>query len=64
MTAPARKPAYPRKAVVERYVATARACGLDVAGFEVSPDGSIRIIEARTMQNAPANDFERFADKL
>lgn len=54
---------YPTKAQITRAVDAARACGLDVAGFEVSPTGSIKIIEAHAMQ-IPANDFERFADKL
>jgi hypothetical protein len=63
MTAQA-KIRYPRKAQIERAVAAAKACGIDVTGFEVSPDGIIRIIEARTMPATPTNDFERFQDKL
>lgn len=55
---------YPRKAEIERTIAAARACGLDVAGFEVSPDGTIRIMEARAVPTSPANAFERFEDKL
>ncbi len=54
---------YPRKAEIERAVQAAKACGIDVCGFEVSPNGVIRIIEARGVQ-APANDFDRWADKL
>lgn len=60
MTAQARL-RYPRKAQIERMIAAARASGLDVAGFEVSPDGSIRIMEARQM---PKDDFERLKDLL
>lgn len=63
MTAPALI-RYPSKAAIERAVAAAKACGLDVAGLEVSPDGCIKIMEARAVPNKPANDFERFADKL
>lgn len=63
MTAPARL-RYPRKAEIERAVAAAKACGLDVAGFEVSPNGTIRIMEARAVPLPPANDFERFEDRL
>lgn len=63
MNAPA-KFRYPRKAQIERMVEAAKACGLDVAGFEVSPEGHIRIIEARAVPSAPANDFERFQDRL
>jgi hypothetical protein len=53
---------YPRKAEIERIVSAAKSCGLDVAGFEVSPDGTIRIMEARAVANV--NDFDRFADRL
>lgn len=63
MTAQA-KIRYPRKAQIERIVAAAKSCGLDVAGFEVSPEGHIRIIEARAMPAIPSNDFDRFADRL
>lgn len=62
MNAPA-KIRYPRKDAIKRLVAAAKDCGLDVAGFEVSPDGSIRIMEARAV-NVPANDFDRLQDKL
>lgn len=54
---------YPRKAEIERAVQAAKACGIDVAGFEVGPNGVIRIMEARAGQVA-ANDFDRWADKL
>lgn len=63
MTAPAQKPIYPRKSQIERVVAAARACGLDVAGVEVSPSGVIRIMEARAV-DTPANDFDRYEDRL
>ncbi|RYG88570.1 MAG: hypothetical protein EON59_03975 [Alphaproteobacteria bacterium] len=55
---------YPSKAQIERMVEAAKACGIDVAGFEVSPDGHIRIMEARVTPANPANDFERFQDRL
>ncbi len=57
------KSRYPRKAEIERAIAAGRACGLDVAGYEVGPDGVIRIMEARARQNS-GNDFDRWADKL
>lgn len=63
MTAQA-KPRYPRKGQIERVVAAAKACGLDVAGFDVSPDGTIRIMEARAVKPPPISDFDRFADRL
>lgn len=61
MTAPF-KLRYPRKAQIERAIAAAKACGLDVAGFEVSPEGTIRIMEARAVANP--TDFDRFSDRL
>lgn len=52
MTAPPRR--YPRKVEITRAIQAAKECGIDVAGFEVSPDGCIKIIEARGL--AAAND--------
>lgn len=53
---------------IARMVEAGRLCGLDVAGFEVSADGAIRVLEARAMTTQPAvaatNDFDRFADQL
>jgi predicted DNA-binding transcriptional regulator YafY len=63
MGAPA-KFRYPSKAQIERMIDVAKACGIDVAGFEVSPEGHIRIMEARNVPATPANDFERFQDRL
>jgi hypothetical protein len=54
---------FPRKAEIERAVAAAKACGIDVAGFEVSP-GYIRIVEARGATPQAANDFDRWKDSL
>lgn len=52
---------YPRKSEIQRAVETARSLGLDVAGYEVKPDGSIRVFEVRT----PANDgLEGFTERL
>jgi hypothetical protein len=58
---------YPSEQQIERMVAVGKKLGLDVAGFEVSADGSIRIIEARAVtapSAAPASAFDRFADQL
>ncbi len=54
---------YPRKAEIERAVQAAKACGIDVAGFEIAPGGIIRIMEPRA-NAVVANDFDRWADKL
>lgn len=62
MSAPA-KLRYPRKSEIQRAIDAGRACGLDVAGYEVGPDGVIRIMEARARQSA-GNEFDRWADKL
>ena len=53
---------------VEHMVSLGRRLGLDVAGFEVSADGAIKVLEARAMLSAPAagpaSDFDRFASEL
>jgi hypothetical protein len=66
MNAPASfsKPRYPGKVAIRHAIETARALGLDVAGFEVSPDGTIRILEARTLPQQPMNDFDRLENEL
>lgn len=58
---------YPTKAKISRAVTIARELGLDVAGFEISPDGLIRIVEARAFgsgSRAEPNAFDRFQDQL
>ena len=54
---------YPTKAKIRQMIEAARACGLDVCGFEVSPDGAIRIMEAR-VPAAVATDFDRWEARL
>ena len=44
--------AYPTKPAIQRAVEIARSVGLDVGGYEVKPDGTIKVFEVRT----PAND--------
>ena len=52
---------YPRKAVIERAIAAARAGGIKVGGIEVDPDGTIRILGET---DAPtASSFERWQAK-
>lgn len=50
---------YPKKFEITRLVAAARAAGLDVAGIEVSADGSIKLVEARAMPTKAMTEFER-----
>jgi hypothetical protein len=64
-TSKPKKACYPHKAKVLSYVQIARDLGLDVAGFEVSPNGSIRVFEAPAAPaTAPQSDFDRFKDQL
>ncbi|UAK24376.1 hypothetical protein [Sphingomonas nostoxanthinifaciens] len=51
MNAPARlgKTAYPGKVAIKHAIEAARSLGIDVAGIEISPDGTIRIMEARAV---------------
>jgi hypothetical protein len=57
------KARYPRKAKIIAAVEIARQLDLDVAGFEVSPDGSIRVFEARA-QPQPTSLFDQLKDQL
>ncbi|RIA37509.1 hypothetical protein DFR49_3394 [Hephaestia caeni] len=57
------KPAYANKAKIRNLVETARELGLDVAGIEVSPDGSIRVVEARAIPR-PTSLFDQLEDQL
>jgi len=54
---------YPRKIEITRAVEAAKACGLDVAGIEITAGGGIRIVEARAIPKAE-NDFDRWEDRL
>lgn len=54
---------YPRKVEITRAIEAAKACGLDVAGFEVSPAGIIRVMEARA-SSPPNDEFDRWNDRL
>lgn len=55
---------YPTKAQIDRTIAAARGAGIDVVGLEVSPDGTIRIVDSRAMPKQPTNDFDRWEDQL
>jgi hypothetical protein len=58
------KARYATPAKVKAFVTLARELDIDVAGFEVSPDGTIRIVEARAAPQQPMNDFDRFESEL
>ena len=58
---------YPTKAKITAAIQLARELGLDVAGFEISADGHIRIMEARMATpdaRGGATAFDRFQDQL
>jgi Tfp pilus assembly PilM family ATPase len=61
MTAAA-KAVYPRKAAIERTIAAARAAGMKVGGFEVDPDGTIRILSERASP-AVSDAYDRWSAK-
>lgn len=50
---------YPGKVAIRHAVEAAKACGLDVAGIEVNPDGSIRVVEARALPAEKPGLFEQ-----
>ena len=60
MSAVARK-RYPNKQTLKRLVDNARAAGIDVAGVEMAPDGTVRLLPP---QATPASDFDRWKDRL
>lgn len=63
MTAQARI-RYPSKSAIARAVEAARALGLDVVGFEVAPNGSIKVIDAKAVPRQAISDFDRYEAEL
>ena len=53
------KQAYPGKVAIRHVIEAAKACGLDVAGVEVAPDGTIRAMEARAMPQQSEDLFDQ-----
>lgn len=59
MTAHARlRPGYAGKVAIRHLVEAARAAGLDPAGIEALPDGTIRVVEARALPKVKPTLFE------
>lgn len=54
-----RKPAYPGKVAIRHAVEAARACGIDVGGVEVAPDGTIRVLRADAMPTKEQSLFDQ-----
>ncbi len=52
---------YPTKAKVLAQIEVARTAGLDVAAFEVSPDGTIRILGSSAFPSQARDEFEAWA---
>lgn len=52
---------YPNKQTLKRLVDNARAAGIDVAGVEMAPDGTVRLLPPLA---DPASDFDRWKDRL
>lgn len=57
------KRAYPRSPEIKRLIKAGRDAGLDVAGFEASPDGTIRVVEARAIPAAPPTLFDELEEQ-
>lgn len=64
MNAPFRqpKPVYPGKVAIRHAIEAARTLGIDVGGFEISPDGTIRVIDARALPKAPGGETDLFEE--
>jgi len=56
--------AYPGKVAIRHAVEAAKACGIDVAGIKVSPDGTIELVEARAVRTPGESLFEQWKDQL
>ena len=51
---------YPTKAKVHAALEYAREAGLDVAGFEVAPNGTIRVLTPAAFPAAPQDEFDKW----
>jgi hypothetical protein len=49
---------YPTATAIAHVVRSAKKLGVDVAGVEVSPDGTIRVVDARVAKPPPATLFD------
>jgi glutathione synthase/RimK-type ligase-like ATP-grasp enzyme len=54
------KPVYPGKVAIRHAVEAAKACGLDVVGIDISPDGTIRILDRSAIPDKPKDEFEEW----
>jgi hypothetical protein len=49
---------YPGKMAIRRAVEIARDLNIDVAGFEITAEGTIKIIDRSMVPNPPKDEFE------
>lgn len=54
---------YPGKVAIRHVVEAARASGIDVVGVEISPDGRIRVFDARVDPQKPPNLYDELERK-
>lgn len=56
-------PRHARSPQIKRLIKAARDAGLDVAGFDALPDGTIRVFEARALPAPPGSLFDELESK-
>ncbi len=54
---------YPSKAIIQRMLSAARDAGIEAPGFDVFPDGRIRVLSGSVLK-AEQNAFDRFERQL
>lgn len=63
-----RRARWARREKIAEAVEIARELGLDVAGFQISPDGSVSVFESRAtptpVPGVASSDFDRFEAQL
>lgn len=56
-------PLYASKAISRRALETAREFGLEIGGFEMGADGTVRVLTAKAAASHPSA-FDRFEGQL
>ena len=56
---------YPSPTAIKKLLRAAQDCGIPVGGFEVAPDGRIRVYDRTVCEQADVqDDFDRWEGKL
>ena len=55
---------YATRAKVRQYIELARDMGMDVAAFEVTAEGAIKVMEARAEPTPSMSDYDRYKHLL